>query len=298
MTEPFETHRPLLFSLAYRMLGSATEAEDVVQDTWIRYESAKPGDVRSAKAFLATIATRLCLDRLKSAGASREQYVGPWLPEPVLTGPDATPEEIVQRRESITLAFLTLLETLGPEERAVYLLREVFDYACEEIAEVLNTTAANCRQLFHRAKAHIAAGRPRFSPSDAAKREIVGRLLAALNDADTVSLEKLLAEDVRFWADGGGKASAATRPLEGRVRVLTFFAGIARIGATIKATHEVALAVEEVNAEPAMVLRVDRAVDGVFVCTVERGEIVVIRAVRNPDKLTAIERQLRARSEP
>lgn len=291
MTESFEAHRPQLFSLAYRMLGSASEAEDVVQDAWLRYQAAPRQDVRSPRAFLATIATRLCLDRLKSARAARETYVGPWLPEPVLTEPGLTPEDLVQRRESITLAFLNLLETLTPEERAVYLLREVFDYGYDEIADVLQTSAANCRQLFHRAKQRVAEGRPRFAPSDETRRRLVERFMTALDRADVPALERLLAEDVRFWGDGGGKAAAARRPLAGRAEVLNLFAGIARLGATVRATQQVDLAVAEVNAEPAVVLRLDGRIDAIFVCTVEDDAIAAIRAIRNPDKLVAIARQ-------
>lgn len=291
MTESFEAHRPQLFSLAYRMLGSASEAEDVVQDAWLRYQAAPRQDVRSPRAFLATIATRLCLDRLKSARAARETYVGPWLPEPVLTEPGLTPEDLVQRRESITLAFLNLLETLTPEERAVYLLREVFDYGYDEIADVLQTSAANCRQLFHRAKQRVADGRPRFAPSDEARRRLVERFMTALDRADVPALERLLAEDVRFWGDGGGKAAAARRPLAGRAEVLNLFAGIARLGATVRATQQVDLAVAEVNAEPAVVLCLDGRIDAIFVCTVEDDAIAAIRAIRNPDKLVAIARQ-------
>src|SRR5207249_847372 len=148
----FQAHRPLLFAVAYRMLGSATDAEDVVQDAWLRYSSAPAPVVRSPKAYLTTVVTRLCLDRLKSARAAREQYVGPWLPEPVLTSLDGRPDAMLQRDESVTLAFLVLLETLTPEERAVFLLKEIFDYTHDEIAGMLEMSAANARQILHRAR--------------------------------------------------------------------------------------------------------------------------------------------------
>ena len=160
--EIFQTHRPLLFSIAYRMLGSASDAEDVVQDAWLRYRSADADAIRSPKAFAATIVTRLSLDRLKSARASREQYVGPWLPEPVLTPSDEAPDAMLQRSESVTLAFLVLLETLAPEERAVFLLKEVFEYDHGEIGEMLGISAANSRQMLHRAKTRVAEGRPQL----------------------------------------------------------------------------------------------------------------------------------------
>src|SRR5206468_3863928 len=161
--EDFEAYRPLMFSIAYRMLGSASDAEDAIQDAWVRVSQAEPADIRSPKAWLATIVTRLSLDRLKSARKTREEYVGPWLPEPVLTSPEGRPDAMLQRDESVTLAFLVLLETLSPEERAVFLLKEIFDYRHDEIAGMLEMTAANARQMLHRARARIAERRPRFS---------------------------------------------------------------------------------------------------------------------------------------
>ena len=160
MSEDFQSYRPLLFSIAYRMTGSASEAEDIVQDSYLRYHAAAPSEIRSLKSYLSTIVTRLALDHLKSARIQREQYIGPWLPEPILTGDSALAAlQNVEQRESITTAFLVLLETLSPHERAVFLLREVFEYEHAEIAEILGLSAANCRQLFHRAQAHLAARR-------------------------------------------------------------------------------------------------------------------------------------------
>ena len=205
--DEFQSYRPLLFSIAYRMLGTASDAEDVVQDAWIRYASAQPQDLRSSKAWLTTVVTRLCLDRLKSARATREEYVGPWLPEPVLTSTEERPDAMLQRHESVTLAFLVLLETLSPEERAVFLLKEVFDYSHDEIGEMLQMTAANARQLLHRAKEHVADRRPRFSLNPEAERETAKRFVAALTANDASALTDLLAEDVGFWADGGGKVT-------------------------------------------------------------------------------------------
>src|SRR5882724_7857333 len=166
----FQTNRPALFGVAYRMLGSASDAEDVLQDAWLRYAAARPSDLRSPKAYLTTIVTRLCLDRLKSARAAREEYVGPWLPEPLVTDQGRQPDESVALAESVTLAFMVLLETLSPEERAVFLLREVFDHEYDEIAGMLDATPANCRQLFHRARTRLAARKPRFPASLDQKR--------------------------------------------------------------------------------------------------------------------------------
>jgi len=171
----FNLDRPLLFSIAYRMLGSASDAEDVVQDAWLRYRSADETAIRSPKAFATTIVTRLCLDRLKSARAAREKYVGPWLPEPVLTSEVERPDSVLQRAESVTLAFLVLLETLSPEERAVFLLKEIFEYAHSEIAEILGITIDNSRQLLHRAKARLAEARPRLSALRTRLRRATGQ---------------------------------------------------------------------------------------------------------------------------
>src|SRR6185503_9760674 len=226
----FQAHRRRLFALAYRMLGSAAEAEDVVQDAWLRYAAARPSDLRSPQAYLTTIVTRLCLDRLKSARAAREDYVGPWLPEPVLTDNRDEPEQSLALAESVTLAFMVLLETLSPEERAVFLLREVFDHEYADIAAMLEMTPANCRQLFHRAKAHIAARRPRFRGADDAdgKRRLAGRFVSALRDGDGDELTRVLAADVGFWSDGGGKVLAARRPVFGRDNVVHLLLGIRR----------------------------------------------------------------------
>ena len=200
----FQTHRPALFAVAYRMVGSATDAEDVVQDAWLRFSAAQPADLRSAKAYLTTVVTRLCLDRLKSARTTREQYVGPWLPEPVATDDRRGPERSLAQAESVTLAFMVLLETLSPEERAVFLLREVFDYQYDEIAAMLETTGANCRQLFHRAKGRIAERRPRFCATVDEKRPLIERFVRAFSAGDEDELTRVLAADVGFWSDGGG----------------------------------------------------------------------------------------------
>src|SRR5438552_15485726 len=174
--DEFESYRPLLFSIAYRMLGSASDAEDVIQDSWVRSADAQPSDLRSTKAWLTTVVTRLCLDRLKSARAAREVYVGPWLPEPVLTSSEERPDAMLQRDESVTLALLVLLETLSAEERAVFLLKEVFDYSHDEIAGMLEMTAANARQVLHRARARVAERRPWLTCDSELKRALAKRL--------------------------------------------------------------------------------------------------------------------------
>ena len=289
----FQTHRPALFAVAYRMLGSATDAEDVLQDAWLRFAGARPADLRSAKAYLTTIVTRLCLDRLKSARATREQYVGPWLPEPVVTSERPGPERSLAQAESVTLAFMVLLETLSPEERAVFLLREVFDYEYDEIAQMLETSSANCRQLFHRAKGRIAERKPRFRAAMDEKRPLVERFVRAFSEGSEAGLTSVLAEDIGFWSDGGGKVLAARRPIFGRDQVVSLLLGFRRTAPAIGVPLEsVTLDIVEVNGEPAVLLRVAGRIDGVYVMAVEEGAITAIRVVRNPDKLTYIEHQL------
>ena len=291
----FQANRPRLFGVAYRMLGSASDAEDVVQDAWLRYAKAQPADLRSPTAYLTTVVTRLCLDRLKSARAAREEYVGPWLPEPVLTDDRHEPEQSLALAESVTLAFMVLLETLSPEERAVFLLREIFDHEYVDIAAMLDTTPANCRQLFHRAKAHIAAKRPRFrGAADAdGNRRLAGRFVRALRDGDGDELTRVLAADVGFWSDGGGKVLAARRPVFGRGGVVNLLLGIRRTApATGIPIEAVTVDIVEVNREPAMVVRVAGRVDSIYAFTIENDAIAALRIVRNPDKLRFVERQL------
>ncbi len=291
--ELFQAHRPALFAVAYRMLGSATDAEDVVQDAWLRFSAAQPADVRSARAYLTTIVTRLCLDRLKSARAAREDYVGPWLPEPVVTTDAPGPERSLAQAESVTLAFMILLETLSPEERAVFLLREVFDYEYAEIAQMLETSGANCRQLFHRAKARVAERKPRFRDTMDEKRPLVERFVRAFRDGSEAELTAVLAADVGLWSDGGGKVAAARRPLFGREHVVSLLVGIRRTAPSAGISlASVTLDVVEVNGEPAVVIRIAGRVDSVYVPTVDGDRITALRIARNPDKLTYIARQL------
>jgi len=290
--DDFESYRPLLFSIAYRMLGSASDAEDVIQDSWVRSADAQPSDLRSTKAWLTTVVARLCLDRLKSARAAREHYVGPWLPEPVLTSSEERPDAMLQRDESVTLAFLVLLETLSAEERAVFLLKEVFDYSHDEIAGMLEMTAANARQILHRAKARVAERRPRFTGDPEAKRAMAKRFLAALTANDPAALTGLLAEDVGFWGDGGGKVTASRRPLSGRDAVLNLLLGINRVAAAQGVLPDVSVNVIDVNFEPALAIRLRGQLDSIYALEIRDGAIQAIRAVRNPDKLAFIERQL------
>jgi RNA polymerase sigma-70 factor, ECF subfamily len=285
-TEQFESYRPLLFAIAYRMVGSAMEAEDLVQESYLRYQAAGPETIHSPKAFLSTVTTRLCLNHLQSARVQREQYVGPWLPEPIGTGADrlASPADEVARYESISLAFLTLLEALTPLERAVFLLREVFDYEYGEIAIIVDKSEVACRQLFSRAKKQIAQRRPRFRPTPDEHRQLLDRFIQAVNLGELESLTQLLADDVTLWADGGGKVrGAATQPVQGRATVARFIMASTRF---LPAGYGVKVA--EVNGAPAAVIVVDERPHFLIALEVARGMVQEVRVVANPDKLQRV----------
>ena len=292
--EFFDQHRPLLFSIAYRMLGSASDAEDVVQDAWMRYSSADPESIRSPRSFATTIVTRLCLDRLKSARAMREEYIGPWLPEPVLTADTAAPDELAQRAESVTLAFLVLLETLSPEERAVFILKEACDCSHGEIAETLGITVESSRQLLHRARTRVAAGKSSLTGTTSSRRAVASRFAHALLSGDDAGLRTMLTADVGLWSDGGGKAFAARRPLIGREAVVRFLIGLHRTAfSRLGAIGSVEMT--EVNQEPAFLMRVGADLDSVYVVSIEANAVAGLRIIRNPDKLAFLETQLKHR---
>jgi len=289
--EDFEAYRPLLFSIAYRMLGSASEADDIVQEAYLRYRTASAGEIRSLKTYLSTVVTHLCIDYLKSARVQREQYIGPWLPEPVLTTDTAImPYETVEQQESISLALLVLLESLTPPERAVFLLHEVFDYNYQEIAEILGKSPANCRQMGHRAKAYIGERRQRFAPSRETQLRLMGRFLTACQEGDIQGLKDILAQDVINWSDGGGKAVAARRPIYGAEAVTRFWFALAR-----KAPANFSITLEDVNGSPAFLLWIDTMLLSVVTFEIAGGRIQSIRSVANPDKLMYILHQLQAR---
>jgi RNA polymerase sigma-70 factor (ECF subfamily) len=281
----FQSLRSHLFSLAYRMLSSAAEAEDVVQDAWLR-AAAAPSDLKSTRSWLTTVVTRLCLDRLKAARTKREHYIGPWLPEPVPTEAVTSAEDLAARRESITLAFLVLLETLTPAERAAFILREVFEDDYAEVATVLDTTPAAARQLVHRAKARLADGRPRFEAAPERQRELVGRFLEAIRDGNLRRLQEYLAADVVFSADGGGKVAAARRPVIGADAVGRLVMSLwhkATIAFDPVPATETALL--DINGEPAVIARRQGRLDSVFVFSTNGDRISAILVVRNPEKL-------------
>ncbi len=283
-TDPFEEYRSLLFAMAYRMLGSAMEAEDIVQEAYLRYRATPPESIRTLKSFLTTIVHHLCMDHLKSAQARRENYVGPWLPEPIITGDGASllsPLRQITDRESISMAFLVLLESLSPLERAVFLLREVFDYEYGEIAQITGRDEAACRQLFSRAKKHIREHRPRFPASPEAHAKMVGHFMEACIAGDIDGLMNLLAEDVTSWLDGGGKVSAAMRqPVQGRDKVAR---GIIRHLSRL--AEGTTVEVIEANGLPALLVRVKGQISSVLTLEVEGDFIRALRTVANPDKL-------------
>jgi RNA polymerase sigma-70 factor (ECF subfamily) len=285
--EAFETYRPYLFAIAYRMLGSAMDAEDMVQETYIRFSSTPPETIHSPKAFLTTIITRLCMDQLQLARRKRETYVGPWLPEPILTAETAEiadPEQRVETEESISLAFLILLEELQPFERAVFLLREVFEYEFAEMAAMLNKSEAACRRSFSRAKQHLREHRPRFPASRQTHRQLLSRYQQAVQTGEMNPLMSLLAEDVTLWADGGGKIkTAALRPIVGRDAVARFSLGTRRF---MPAGHRIEMA--EVNSQPALIVYTGDQVFSVLTIEVENEHIRTIHIVANPEKLARL----------
>ena len=283
-TDPFEEYRSLLFAIAYRMLGSAMEAEDIVQEAYLRYRATPPGSIRTLKSYLTTIVHHLCINHLKSAEVRRESYVGPWLPEPIITGDGASllsPLRQLTDRESISMAFLVLLESLSPLERAVFLLREVFDYEYAEIAQITGRDETACRQLFSRAKRHISEHRPRFPASPEAHAKMVGSFMDACVAGDMDGLMSLLAEDVTSWSDSGGKVQGAARhPLHGREKVAR--AIISMLG---RAPEGTTIEVIEANSLPALLIRIKEQIVSVVTLEVEGDVIHTLRNVANPDKL-------------
>ncbi|MFE2165532.1 RNA polymerase sigma-70 factor [Streptomyces sp. NPDC059447] len=280
----FEEHRPRMFGIAYRMLGSATEAEDIVQDAYLRWTSADRGDVEHPGAWLAKAVTNLCLNALTSARVRREEYVGPWLPEPVLTGGGALgPLESAEQRDSVSMALLVLLEQLTPVERAVYVLREAFAYSHRDIAGLLDLSEANCRQLYRRAAARVSAPKPRFEPDPARWQSLVETFLEAARGGDVARLETMLAADAKYVGDGGGVVSAALRPILGRDKVARFAVGImAKYGA------DLTIRFAEVNGSPTLLF----GDLGIFQVEIEDGLVSGLRTVTNPEKLAFLHRQL------
>jgi RNA polymerase sigma-70 factor (ECF subfamily) len=280
MTDPFVTHRGLLFTVAYEMLGSAADAEDVVQETWLRWAEVDQTEVRFPRAFLVRIVTRLALNRLRMVSRRREEYVGPWLPEPLLTSPDLA--EDIELAESVSIAMLTVLETLGPDERAVFVLREVFDAPYDEIAEAVGKTAPAVRQIAHRAREHVAARRPRMAVSRGEQQAVVDRLLTALTGGDLQGLMDVLAPDVVLVADGGGLAPAVRRPVEGADVVAGYLSRFSQLA------PDAEVGTMWLNGAAAVRIDLDGQLDTAVSLVIEDGRITRIYAVRNPHKLARL----------
>jgi len=277
--DTFARYRSLLFTVAYEMLGSASDAEDVVQETWLRWADVDHATVHDPRAYLVRIVTRQALNRLRTLARRREEYVGEWLPEPLLTSPDVAAD--IELAESVSIAMLTVLETLSPAERAVFVLREVFDFPYDEIADAVDKSPDAVRQIAHRARDHVAARRPRVPVSTTEQQEAVDRFLAAIRGGDLQGLLDVLAPDVVVIADGGGLVTAAPRPIEGAKRVAAFLVAAAR--SANLGTKTVWL-----NGAPGGRIDIGKELDTAVSLTVENGRITRIYAIRNPHKLARL----------
>jgi RNA polymerase sigma-70 factor (TIGR02957 family) len=284
-TEAFLAHRNLLFTVAYEMLGSAADAEDVLQETWLRWAGVDLGTVRDQRAYLVRITTRQALTRLRTLGRRKESYVGPWLPEPLLTAPDVA--EDVELADSVSMAMLLVLETLAPTERAVFVLREVFDLGYEEIAEAVGKSPAAVRQIAHRARAHVAARRPRGPVSRAETRDALEAFQRAVQTGDLQRLLDILAPDVVFLGDGGGVVEAVQRPVIGAGKVARLLA----VAVDRLAAAAASLQPAQVNGYPALILRLDGEVDTVIAVRIDDGLVTGLYAVRNPEKLSHMQQE-------
>lgn len=283
--DPFVTHRGLLFTVAYELLGSAADAEDVLQESWLRWAAVDRDTVREPRAYLVRIVTRQALNHLRTQSRRREDYIGEWLPEPLLTSPDVADD--VELAESLSIATLTVLETLSPAERAVFVLREVFDVPYDEIADAVGKTPAAVRQIAHRAKDHVAARRPRMKVAPEEHEAVVERFVAAFNTGNVQDLMDVLAPDVVSVADGGGKVKgAARRPLHGADNILRYLAGsLAKFTGTLVAKPT------WVNGLPGIRMEVDGHLAGVVSLTIEDGLVTRIFSVANPDKLGRVDEE-------
>ena len=283
-TEAFVAHRNLLFTVAYELLGSAADAEDVLQETWLRWVGVDLDTIQDQRAYLVRIASRQALMRLRTLGRRKESYVGPWLPEPLLTAPDVA--EDVELADSVSMAMLLVLETLKPTERAVFVLREVFDLEYDEIAEAVDKQPDAVRQIAHRARAHVAARRPRGIVSADETRDALEAFQRAINTGDLQGLVDILAPDVVFLGDGGGVVQALPKPIVGADKVAGLLAlGLRRLG-------QASVELTQINGQPALILRFDGEIDTVTAIRLEDGLITGLYAVRNPEKLSRLEREI------
>src|SRR5215472_11723667 len=287
----FEHYRVLLFSIAYRMTGSASDAEDLVQETYLRYQARISEEIVSLKAYLTTIITHLTLDYLKSARLTREQYLGTWLPEPILTSGDGEfPQAALEQQESLSLAFLRLLETLSPPERAVFLLHEVFDYPFSEIGMMLSKSTANCRQIYHRARQALQDKRTRFAPEPQRQRQLLLSFLSANQAGNMAALTSLLVESAISWSDGGGKVQTNLKPLYGQQAVARFWLSVMR-----KTPRPLTFTLAEINGSPAILCWDEDSLAGVISLSYSAVGIREIYALLNPEKLAYLRKQLSGR---
>lgn len=283
----FNQHRKLLFSVAYRLLGVVADAEDAVQDAWIKWSAADRSQVADPKSYLARIVSNLALERLRSTRHQRETYVGPWLPEPILTSGDTADD--VTNAESVSMAMLVVLETLSPLERAVFVLKEVFDFSHAEIADVVERSEAAVRQAAHRARGHVQARRPRFTADRSRQRDVTDRFLAASTGGDINTLMELLSPDVTLWTDGGGKVRQALRPVVGAETVAAWFAAMGKVTYQGVEPADMSVRLAQINGTPGMVFSgAGRVISTVTFDFGADGRIIAIHNVANPDKLQSI----------
>lgn len=279
-TEIFERHRPYLFRVAYGMLGRVVQAEDVVQEAWIRWRNVDRTEVQSDRAYLSTIVTRLCLDELKSARNRREEYVGPFLPEPIVDKEKKTPAEIAELADSLSTAMLVLLENLTPVQRAVFLLYEIFGYDYASVAEVIGKSEVNCRKIGQRARERIEDEKPRFEPGKEEQEQLLKSFMDAINNGNVARLEKLLADEAIAYSDGGGKVTAARKPIYGAKKIIRFLLGTAK-----NAPADLKIKFVQVNNRPGMMVWFGERLHSVWSFRIERNLIENIYIVLNPDKL-------------
>ena len=290
--EVFEHYRVLLFSIAYRMTGSASDAEDLVQETYLRYQASENSDIISLKAYLTTIVTRLALNYLQSAHVTREQYLGTWLPEPILTSEDeGFPGAALEQQETLSLAFLRLLEALSPPERAVFLLHEIFDYPFSEIGMMLSKSPATCRQIFHRARQALQDKRARFDPEPQRQRQLLLSFLSASQAGNMEVMTNLLAQDAVSWSDGGGNVQTNLKPIYGQQAVARFWLSVTR-----KNQQPLTETLAEINGSPAILFWEEDRLAGVISLSLSAVGIQEIYALLNPEKLAYLQKQLKSSS--
>lgn len=288
LTDEFLAYRSLLYAIAYRMLGTVTDAEDMVQDTFLKWQTVSKSQVRSVKSYLTTIITRLCIDRLRSAQVQREQYIGPWLPEPIVIDDATDPIYRAELADSLTMAFLVMLERLSPVERAVFLLRDIFEYSYDDIGQVINKSAVNCRQIARRARQQVGKARSRFSPSPEQHQQLTLQFMQACQRGEMDGLLQLLANDITLWSDGGGQVVAALKPIQGAAKVAGFLRAINR--RQRKLGLNVRLDLVQINGQSGIQFSSAGQVETIAALEIFNNKIQSLYLIRNPTKLNLIHR--------